>query len=169
MSLAAHLSRQLEAEIDASRRVIERIPASMHEWRPHEKSFDTLSLANHIANLVSWGAMMLTTEELDFASPEMQNWKPPVAGDVAGVLEMLQENGNEARSLLEGMSDAELEKVWTMRAGQQVFEAKPRADAFSRWVLSHQSHHRGQLMVYLRLNDVALPGIFGPTSDEQGM
>ena len=77
MSLSAHLIEQLDAEIDASRRVIERIPESAMEWSPHEKSWNTRELATHIANLVSWGAMIGTTEELDFESEEMKSWKPP--------------------------------------------------------------------------------------------
>ena len=77
MSMSAHLTAQLDAELEASRRVIERIPASIYDWRPHEKSWNTKDLATHIANLISWGAMILTTEELDFASEEMTNWTPP--------------------------------------------------------------------------------------------
>jgi uncharacterized damage-inducible protein DinB len=169
MSLAAHLIEMLDAETAASRRVIGNVTEAMLDWRPHDKSMDTLSLATHLANLVSWGAMILTTEELDFTSEEMKNWKPPVAEDVAGILDLLETNVAQVRSLLEGMSDADLQVTWTMREGEQVYAADSRAFAFSRWVLSHQSHHRGQLCVYLRLNDVAVPGIFGPSADEQGM
>lgn len=169
MSLAAHLIEQLDAETHASRRVIERVTPAMLDWRPHEKSSPTLALATHVANLVAWGAMILTTEELDFTSEEMRNWKPPVAEDVPGILEILDANVAQVKSILQGMSDADLQVTWTMREGEKIYSADTRAFAFTRWVLSHQSHHRGQLSVYLRLNDVAVPGIFGPTADEQGM
>lgn len=169
MSLAAHLTAQLDAELDASRRVIERIPETILDWRPHEKSWNTKDLATHVAALVSWGGMILTTDELDFEDPAMKNWSPPTADDVAGVLEILKNNGEQVRSTLSAMSDADLEKTWVMRSGEQVFSSDPRHFSFARWVLAHQAHHRGELMVYLRLNDVPLPGIFGPTADEQGM
>ena len=169
MSLKAHLTAQLDAELDASRRVIERIPESMLEWSPHEKSWNAKELATHIANLVSWGAMILTTSELDFEAEEMKNWAPPTADDVAQVLELLKRNGEQVREALSGMSDADLSEEWVMRSGEQVFSSDAKHFSFARWVLAHQSHHRGELMVYLRLNDVPLPAIFGPTADEQQM
>ena len=169
MSLAAHLTAQLDSEHESSRRVIERITDDMLQWRPHEKSMTALELATHLANLVSWGAMILTTEELDFAGEEMKNWAPPKADDVSGVLALLDQNAAQVRGILEGMGDEALEATWTMRAGDQVYAADPRIFAFTKWVLSHQSHHRGQLVLYLRLNDVPVPGIFGPSADESEM
>jgi len=169
MSLSAHLSAQLEAELDASRRVIERIPEAMLAWKPHEKSWNARDLATHIANLVAWGAMILTTRDLDFESEEMKKWAPPTADDVPQILELLQGHGDQVRTILAGMSEADLSEEWVMRSGEEVFSADPRHFAFARWVLAHQAHHRGELMVYLRLNDVPLPGIFGPTADEQQM
>jgi len=169
MPLSDHLIAQLDAELASSRRVIERIPASMMEWQPHEKSFDTRELAAHIANLVAWGGMIASTDGIDFASEEMRNWKPEKPDTVEGILELLAATGDRVKGLLEGMSDADLQKDWVMRSGDQVFSAASRLDQFSKWVISHQSHHRGQLTVYLRLNDVAVPGIFGPSADEGQM
>lgn len=167
MSLSAHLIAQLDAELDASRRVIERITESTYGWKPHDKSWNTKDLATHIANLISWGALILTTDELDFESDEMKDWAPPTADDVAEVLALLERNGAQVRSILADMSDDDLTKDWVMRAGDHVMSSDPRHFAFARWVLAHQAHHRGELMVYLRLNDIPLPGIFGPTADEQ--
>ena len=138
----------------------------MLEWRPHEKSFNTRELATHIANLVSWGAMIATSDGIDFESEEMKNWKPPTADTVADIVGILQSNADQTKSALTGMSDEELGKEWVMRSGEQVFSSDSRQFALARWVISHQSHHRGQLLVYLRLNDVPLPGIFGPSADE---
>lgn len=166
MSLADHLTAQLDAELDASRRVIERVTESIYDWKPHEKSWNAKDLATHIANLIGWGAMILTTDGLDFESEEMKNWTPPRADDVSEVLALLERHGSEVRAMLTGMSDGELEKPWVMRAGDHVMSSHPRHFAFTRWVLAHQAHHRGELMVYLRLNDIPLPGIFGPTADE---
>lgn len=169
MSLAAHLSSQLAAEVDASRRVIERIPASMHDWRPHEKSMGALELATHVVNLISWGAMIATTKELDFASDQMKEWSPPTPDTIEGVLELLQANADQLAGVLDGMSDADLEAEWVMRAGDQIYSSEPRHFQIAKWCLSHQSHHRGQLTVYLRENDVAVPGVFGPSADETEM
>ena len=167
MSLSAHLIAQLDAELDASRRVIERVSESIYGWKPHDKSWNTKDLATHIANLISWGALILTTEELDFESDEMKSWAPPKADDVDEVLALLERNGAQVRSILGEMSDEDLSRDWVMRSGDHVIASDPRHFAFARWVLSHQAHHRGELMVYLRLNDIPLPGIFGPTADEQ--
>lgn len=166
MSLAAHLMAQLDAELDASRRVIERVPEAIYDWQPHEKSWNTKDLATHIANLIGWGAMILTTEGLDFEAEEMKNWTPPSAADVSEVLALLERHGEQVRAVLSGMSDEDLSKTWVMRSGEHVMSSDPRHFAFARWVLAHQAHHRGELMVYLRLNDIPLPGIFGPTADE---
>lgn len=168
MSLSDFLLHQLDVELDASRRVIERIPASIMDWQPHDKSWNTKDLATHVAVLVGWGGMILTTDEIDFASEEMQNWEPPKAENVQEILAILEENGKNARKALQAMSDEKLKAPWVMRAGEQVMANDTRFDTFCRWVLSHQSHHRGQLTVYLRTNDVALPAIFGPSADEEG-
>lgn len=167
MSVADHLIEQLDAEAEASQRVIERIPESILGWQPHEKSWNTLELATHIANAVGWGASILTTEGLDFESPEVKEWKPPTADSIPEVLELLSSNTAQVRSALTDMSDDDLQKAWVMRSGEHVIASDSKLYALTRWVLSHQSHHRGELMVYLRLNDVPLPAIFGPTADEQ--
>lgn len=169
MSFSKHLIDQVDAELRASRQVIERIPESMLDWEPHEKSFNTKDLASHVANLISWGAMIATTEELDFASEEMRNWSPPKPDTVEEILELLQTNADQLKGILDGMSDDELQQPWVMRSGEQVFSSESRLHQISRWVLSHQAHHRAQLTVYLRLNDVPVPGIFGPSADEQEM
>jgi uncharacterized damage-inducible protein DinB len=169
MSLAAFLTEQLNAEIESSRRVIERITDASMEWRPHDKSWTTKETATHVAVLVGWGGMILGRDEMDFASEEMQNWKPPKPDTVEEMLAVLEANAEQARTALAGMSDEDLQKPWTMRAGEQIFAQDSKAATFYKWVLSHQSHHRGQLTVYLRSNDIPLPGIFGPSADEQGM
>lgn len=168
MSLSDHLLKQLDAEIDASRRVLERVPESGFDWRPHEKSWTMKDLATHVAVLVGWGGMILTTDGIDFQSDDMKKWAPPTAESVEDILGILESNAQKAREALAGMSDEALEENWVMRAGEHVMASDPRYDTFCRWVLSHQSHHRGQLTVYLRTNDVPLPAIFGPSADEEG-
>lgn len=168
MSLAHHLLQQLDAEIDASRKVLERVPESAFDWQPHDKSWTMKDLATHVAVLVGWGGMILTTDGIDFQSEEMQNWSPPTADSVEDMLGILESSAEQAREALADMSDGALQESWTMRAGEHVMASDSRYHTFCRWVLSHQSHHRGQLTVYLRMNDVALPAIFGPSADEEG-
>lgn len=169
MSLSAHLIEQINAEAEASRQVIERIPESKYDWRPHEKSWTMKELATHIANLVAWGSMIATTDGLDFASPEAQSWSPPKPDTVAEILELLADNSEKLVGVLADASDQDLLAPWVMRSGEHVISSHPRAYSLARWVVSHQSHHRGELMVNLRLNDVPLPPIFGPTADEGQM
>ena len=169
MAIMDAILLEFEHESAGTRKLLVRLPEAELGWKPHEKSMNALSMATHVANLLSWGAMILTTEELDFASEEAQNWKPPTANNAAEVLAILDQNVSQVKAILAGMSDEDLQKTWTMRAGEQIYAADSRAFAFTRWVLSHQSHHRGQLMVYLRMNDVPVPGIFGPSADETEM
>jgi uncharacterized damage-inducible protein DinB len=169
MSISAHLIEQVEAEADASRQVIERIPSETLDWRPHAKSWTLLELASHIANLVSWGSMIATTDGLDFSSPEMQNWSPPKPESIEEVLELLRKNTDDLVAVLSGASDEAMLSPWVMRNGDQVISSDSRAFSIGRWIVSHQSHHRGEMMMDLRLNDVPLPPIFGPTADEGQM
>lgn len=169
MSFSKHLIAQIDAELHASRRVIERIPESMLEWAPHEKSMDAKTLATHVANLISWGVMIATTEELDFQSDQMKNWSPPEPDTVEEIVQLLEENAEQVKGIIDGMSDEDLQQLWVMRAGDQVYSSESRIDQISKWVISHQCHHRAQLTVYLRMNDVPVPGIFGPSADEKEM
>ncbi len=169
MSLSSVLIEQIQAEAEASKQVLERIPDSILDWKPHDKSWTTLELASHVANLVSWGSSIATTEVLDFASEEAQSWSPPKPATVAEAAAILEENSGMLTDQLASMTDADLMVPWVMRNGDHVIADDSRFYALTRWVVSHQSHHRGELMVYLRLNNVPLPPIFGPTADEGQM
>jgi len=117
MSLAALLTQQLDTELDASRRVIERVPESIFDWRPHDKSWTTKELATHVAVLVGWGGMILTTDGIDFQSEEMKKWAPPTADSVEDMLGILESSGSQAREALAGMSDEQLhEGDWVIEA-----------------------------------------------------
>jgi uncharacterized damage-inducible protein DinB len=166
MTLRDHLISMLDAEIDASRRVLAALPEDKFDWRPHEKSFTLKQLATHVANLVSWGSSILATDGIDFESEEFKSMTPPNPGSRAEMLELLESNGASARGLLEKQTDESLAESWTMRSGDHVIASDPRAYAFDRWTCDHGAHHRGQLTVYLRLLDVPVPGTFGPSADE---
>ena len=169
MALSAHFIEQMNAEADATRQVVERIPPDKYGWRPHAKSWTMLELATHLANLVSWGTMIVKTDGLDFESSEAKSWTPPRPESVPEILELLAKNTADVVGALGSSSDDQLRAPWIMRSGARVIWSNSRASSLARWVISHQSHHRGELMVNLRLNDIALPPIFGPTADEGQM
>lgn len=166
MALRDHLLSMFDAEIAASRRVLAAIPEDQFDWRPHEKSWTLKELATHVANLVSWGSSILSTDGIDFESEEVKSMVRPNPGSRAEILELLESNAKAARALLEEQTDDTLGESWTMRAGEHVFASDPRSFAFDRWTCDHGAHHRGQLTVYLRLLGVPVPGTFGPSADE---
>ena len=152
----------MDAELVATRRMLERVPDGHAAWRPHEKSKSLSELATHIADTVGLAATILETEGLDALSrPQRQ----PL-GTSTELVDRLDENVARLRAAL-GSADAEtLAAEWTLRAGEQVFVRRPRRALLRAMFLSHMIHHRGQLSVYLRLLDVPVPGMYGPTADE---
>lgn len=121
-------------------------------------------LATHIAELPSWVSMTLHTDELDWAKTE---YKPTVVKTREELVALLDKNVDQAVKDLENATDEDFVKPWTMRNGEHVFFQLPKAAIIRTFAMNHLVHHRGQLSVYLRLNDIPLPGIYGPTADEQ--
>ena len=152
----------MDAELASTRRMLERVPDAHAAWRPHEKSKSLSELATHVADAVGLAATILETEELDALSRPQRE---PL-GTSAQLLERLDENVARLRAAL-GTADARrLAAEWTLRAGERVFVRRPRRALLRTMFLSHMIHHRGQLSVYLRLLDVPVPGMYGPTADE---
>ena len=153
----------LEQESAATRKMLERVPSDKFDWKPHEKSTPLGRLAGHIAQLPILLMAALTQDELNF---DPESFDPsPMPGSVPKLLETFDKNIADAIGLLHTNADGKLGDMWRLRSGEQIFMEKPRA-AMIRWVISHIVHHRGQLSVYLRLLDVPLPPIYGPTADE---
>jgi uncharacterized damage-inducible protein DinB len=158
------LLADLDQELATTRRVLERVPDEHLDWKPHEKSMALGALATHIANLVGWQIPILQQDEYDFAT------SPPPRGSAenrAALLSLLDANVAGLRQALEKVDDAALARTWTLRVGAQVIVSSPKAVAFRSFGLSHTAHHRGQLTVYLRLLDVPVPSVYGPTADER--
>lgn len=160
MSLSAAFAEELQSESATTRKMLERVPEDAFDWKPHEKSSSMGRLAGHVAELVSMFVPMVTKDAMDFG-----DFKPFKPSSVSELVEKFDENVAGAVELLKNQSDDELPKLWRIKSGEKVFLEMPRA-AFIRWVLSHIVHHRGQLSVYLRLRDVPLPPVYGPTADE---
>lgn len=154
----------VEQELATTRRVLERIPDEHFGWKPHEKSMTLGELARHLVNVTSLQVAVLVEDGIDFASAP-----PPsvVAESRSALLDEFDASAAALRNALQSVDDAALERDWTLRSGSQVIFTRPRLVVLRSFGLSHLAHHRGQLTVYLRMLDVPLPPVYGPTADER--
>jgi uncharacterized damage-inducible protein DinB len=162
MPLKDTLLTEFDHEMGTTRRLLERIPDAKFDWKPHEKSMTLGGLATHLSNLPNWGTTILTDVSYDLAAgpPNLTQ-----SASRADVLAQFDAAVGRTRTALD-KTDAELAAQWKLKRGDQELFSLPRAAAFRTFVLYHVVHHRGQLSVYLRLNDVPVPAIYGPTADE---
>ena len=165
MSICAPLAAEMRQEAKTTRRLLERVPEESFGWKPHEKSMTLGRLAAHVAELPELVIPALTMPELDFASGA---FKPFVPRSNAELLEKFDRNIDAAAGLLEKQTDEAMGEKWRLRNGDHVLFEMPRALVVRFVGLNHVIHHRGQLSVYLRLLDVPLPSIYGPSADESG-
>jgi len=166
MAIADFLVGEFDHEAQGTRKVLERVPEAHVEWQPHPKSKSMGELANHIAGLPVWVGRALKAKEYDFMAPGaptpgIRPWESKEA-----LLAKFDKNAAEARALIAAASDAELMEPWSLKQSGDVLFTLPRIAVLRSMVFSHTIHHRGQLTVYLRLKDVPLPGIYGPSADE---
>jgi uncharacterized damage-inducible protein DinB len=165
MPISDALLQEYDAEAANTRRVLERVPEDKFSWRPHAKSQTLGELANHLAEVPKWTAVTLTAPELDFAA--MGDYKPNTYTSRADLLAAYDKDVAEARAIISKTSDDAWQQVWTMRKGDEIVLSAPRTTVMRSFIMNHGIHHRAQLGVYLRLNDVPVPSIYGPTADEQ--
>lgn len=163
MRLSEQIASELQFEAATTRRMLERVPEESFDWKPHEKSTALGRLAGHIAELPSLVGPVLTQKELDF---NVAGFKPFIPSSVAELLERFDRNIASAVELLKSNPDDGLSESWRLRSGEQVLFESPRAAVLRSMALNHIVHHRGQLSVYLRLLNVPLPPVYGPTADE---
>jgi uncharacterized damage-inducible protein DinB len=150
-------------ELQQTRRVLERVPMDRHDWQPHAKSFTLGKLAQHVATIPMWGAITLDVAELDLAGFT----PPPPVTTSAALLATFDENAAAFQAKLAAAPDDTWMVPWTLRAGDQVFFTLPRLAVMRGTVVNHLVHHRAQLTMYLRALDVPIPGLYGPSADEQ--
>ena len=162
MSYSQILLPEFDQEMSQTRRLLERIPETIPDYKPHPKSMPFARLAGHVAELPSWIVSTIDLEVLDL-QPGMQPYVPKSKKEV---LETFDKNVTAARRKIQTASDEHLSETWTLRfAGNEVL-SMPRRDILRGMILNHLIHHRAQLGVYLRLNDIAIPGMYGASADE---
>jgi uncharacterized damage-inducible protein DinB len=166
MSLSDVFIAELQQEAIATRKCLERIPENTFDWKPHEKSMSMSALAAHIAEMVSWVKDVAETPELDFAT---MDYKPFAPETTAELVELFDKNLSAANESLKNASDGMMMENWKMRNGEQVYFDMPRIQVLRGFIFNHLAHHRGQLSVYLRLQDIPVPEIYGPSADEGSM
>ena len=165
MTIAQTLLPQFDHEAAVTRTLLERVPEDRADWRPHPKSTTLGSLAAHIAGLASMAPNIMSRPELDMNPPGGPGFTPPRFTTTQELLAKYDEDVARSRAAIAGASDDELRDTWALKnAGHTIF-AMPRVAVLRSFMLSHMIHHRGQLSVYLRMNDVPLPSIYGPTAD----
>jgi uncharacterized damage-inducible protein DinB len=166
MGIAQTLLPEFEHEAANTRKVLDRVPDAHASWKPHPKSWSLGELALHLANLPTWTAITLQQSELDVDPPGGKGFPKRVWESRAALLKTFDENVAAARAVIAATSDADMMKPWTLKKRGDVVFTLPRAAVMRSFVMSHSIHHRGQLTVYLRLKDVPLPFLYGPTADE---
>jgi len=164
MRIAELLLPEFDQEMAATRRALERVPEDKFSWKPHEKSFSMGNLASHIANMITWTVDTMNRSEfdLDSVTPEEMN---KAAKNRAELLAWFDANTASARAALD-KPDADYAVPWTLRKGSHVFFTLPRYTCVRSYCFNHIVHHRAQLGVYLRMNNVPVPGVYGPSADE---
>ena len=166
MELKKILLEQLEREAIASRKAVERVPEGQNSWKPHEKSMELGKLAALVATMPSWPWLMVISDELDLDSEEGAKFRTKEMHTRVELLAALEEGLEKSRKALQDSTEEHLLKHWKLKMQDQVISDQPRYVAILDGALSHAAHHRGQLTVYLRLNDAKVPAIYGPSADE---
>ena len=158
------LMKELQYESAGTRKLLERIPEGKFDFKPHEKSMVLRKLALHVAMMPDFIEPIINTNEIDFAG---MDFTPPEVNTTTELLKIFDDSLNKALALLEKADDKTLMDKWTAKMNGEIVFELPRVSALRSMTFNHLYHHRGQLTVYLRLLDVPLPAIYGPSADEQ--
>jgi uncharacterized damage-inducible protein DinB len=162
-NIAQSLLPEFDHEIASTRKMLERVPENKPDFRPHPKSMPLNRLAAHVAEVPEWGVMTLTQDEMSF---DPATFTPPVMTNRETLLAKFDENVKKVREALASTSDESMMKTWTLKVGGRTVMAMPRVVVMRSFVMNHMIHHRAQLGVYLRMNDIPVPGMYGASADE---
>ena len=168
MALRDALLPEFDHEMANTRKTLERVPDGKFDWKPHAKSMPMGDLATHLSNLPTWAIHTINEDSIDIAPVDGPARRVEAATSQAEVLQLFDNNLASARAALAGVGDEELLKPWTLFAAGKEILTLPKIAVLRSFVMNHNVHHRAQLGVYLRLNDIPVPSIYGPSADEGG-
>ena len=169
MAIRDSILPEFDHEMATTRTLLERVPEGNPDWKPHEKSMTISRLAGHLAELAGWGKTTIAQDSLDFRPVNGPSYQPYFMTTRKQLLETFDKNVSEARAAIAGASDQEFMKTWTLLSGGKQILAMPKIAVLRSFAINHVIHHRGQMSVYLRLNNVPVPSIYGPSADEGQM
>lgn len=156
---------ELQTEAANTRKILACVPTESLAWKPHEKSMALGALAGHIGELPSWIRLIISAKELNFAT---MKYKAPVIERNADILALFESHLKDAVDVLESVQDETIyQENWKLKSGDHLILEQPKYDVIRSMVLNHIVHHRAQLSVYLRLLDLPIPGMYGPSADER--
>ncbi len=169
MATNTSLIAEFDHEMGTTRKLLERLPDGKFEWQPHDRSMTLGRLARHIAELPHWVGVTIHQDELDVSPPGGPPYQPSSAATREEVLASFDKNVIDGRAALAEANDPEFRKPWRLLNGGVTVFTMPKKAVLRSFVMNHLIHHRGQLSVYLRLNDIPIPSIYGPSADEGQM
>lgn len=169
MAIRDAILPEFDMEMGTTRKMLERVPEDKLGWKPHEKSMTLGVLASHVAEIPGWGVATVSADSFDVNPPGGSAYQSPNHATREALLKSFDENAKKARDLIASMDDGAFMQPWSLLSGGQPMFTMPKAAVLRSFVMNHLFHHRGQLSVYLRMNDVALPSVYGPTADEGKM
>jgi uncharacterized damage-inducible protein DinB len=169
MALSDTILPEFDQEMATTRRTLERVPEGKPDWKPHEKSMTISRLAGHLAELPMFAVMAFQGDSFDFQAPGAPPRQPTVMTSRRQLLELFDGNVAAARAAIAKASDEDMHKTWALLSGGKAIFSMPRIAVLRHMILNHVIHHRGQLSVYLRMNNVPVPSIYGPSADEGSM
>lgn len=169
MAISQALLPEFDNEMAITRKTLERVPADKFDWQPHPKSMTLGRLAQHVSEIPGYAVITIAQSEFDLAPPGAPPFQPPPVGTKEEILNTFDKSVQEARAAIEDASDEHLMQTWSLLKGGQVVFSMPRVGILRTMVMNHLIHHRAQLGVYLRLNDVPVPSTYGPSADEGQM
>lgn len=168
MSLSQWILPEFDHEMANTRKVLQRIPEDKLDWKAHPRSNTMGWVAMHLAELPGWVALVMTSDSFDIAPPGGEPYRTPAVTSREDILQRFDRNAAAAHAAIEAASDERLSATWTLQRDGQVLFAMPRRAVLRSFVLNHSIHHRGHLCVYLRLNEIPVPSLYGPSGDERG-
>jgi uncharacterized damage-inducible protein DinB len=167
MKISDALLPEFDQEMAKTRKTLDRVPEDKFTWKPHPKSFSMIELSTHIVNMVEWAVDTLAKDSFDIQPAGDPPHKEEPAGSKKELLDRFDKGVVAARAAIAGASDEQFMGNWSLLHGGEVLFTMPRIACLRSFVMNHVIHHRAQLGVYLRMNDIPVPSIYGPSADEQ--